>query len=58
MNQFLIPALQNGLAVFVGLFVLWSILKFATWPQRAAYAGIAAAVSALAHFVIASLVAG
>lgn len=58
MNQFVIPALQNGLAVLVGLFVLWSILKFATWPQRTAYAGIAGVVSALAHFVIANLVAG
>ncbi|WP_378212954.1 hypothetical protein U5922_016410 [Aquicoccus sp. G2-2] len=30
MNEFLFPAFQNGIAVFVGLFVLWSFMKFAT----------------------------
>ena len=56
MNQFLFPAFQNGIAVFVGLFALWSLVKFATWQQRAIYAAIAGVVSALAHYVIAGLV--
>ncbi|MEZ5778197.1 MAG: hypothetical protein R3E44_07540 [Paracoccaceae bacterium] len=58
MNQFLFPAFQNGIAVFVGLFALWSFVKFATWQQRAVYAAIAGAVSAVAHYVIAGLVSG
>lgn len=58
MNQFFFPAFQNGIAVFVGLFALWTLVKFTTWQQRLLYAAIAGAVSALAHFVIAGLVSG
>lgn len=58
MNQFLFPAFQNGIAVFVGLFALWAIVKFATWQQRAIYAAIAGVVSAGAHYMIAGLVSG
>lgn len=52
-----VPVFQNDSAVFVGLFALWSIAKFATLQQRANYAAIAGAGSAVAHYGIAGLVA-
>lgn len=57
-NQFISPAIQNGLAVFVGPVILWSLVKFGTLIQRSLCAAFAAGVSALASFFISNAIAG
>lgn len=58
MSDFIIPALIGGISVFVGLFILWSVLRFATPRQRAGYAAIAGVVSALATLIISAVITG
>lgn len=58
MSEFLLLSLVNGISVFIGLYVLWSLVKFGSLRQRAAYAAIAAAVSAVAGFLISGIAAG
>ncbi|MGE0668571.1 MAG: hypothetical protein AB7O49_18605 [Sphingomonadales bacterium] len=58
MGAFVFPAIINGLSVFGGLILLWTLLKFATLRQRVLYASVAGGFSALATFVVSALASG
>lgn len=61
MSQYILPSVVNGVAVTVGLFVLWSLvggMKHLPAGTRAGWAGLAGLISAIAAFVITSSIAG
>ncbi|GLQ57923.1 hypothetical protein [Devosia nitrariae] len=61
MSEYMVPSLTNGLAVALGLFALWSFvpsMKKLGLGFRAGAAIVAGAVSAVAAFLVTSLIAG
>ena len=59
MSQYILPSIVNGIAVFVGLFVLWSFvggMKAAPAQARATAAATAGVVAIIVTFVISSVI--
>jgi hypothetical protein len=60
MSQYILPSIVNGIAVFVGLFVLWSFvggMKAAPAQVRATAAATAGVVAIIMTFVVSTAIA-
>lgn len=58
MSEYVLASLLNGISVFVGLYVLWSILKVSTTKQRAVSALVAGVVSGIVTLLIYAFIIG
>ena len=61
MSQYILPSVINGVAVTLGLFILWSVvggMKHLPAGTRAGWAGLAGLISAVAAFIITASISG